>query len=150
MRIVAIVCNVLLFVFTSFVLATDGPPEEASYIVFAVWSQLTRIISAVVLFGTGASGGWLGFRRIREALEGQQKTADLSSRDRFMRIVAILFNIVCFGFVCWALVDQYPHPNEAGFIEYVVFMILTPILSVVALFRCQTNRLQATPGARLG
>jgi len=45
---------------------------------FAVWSQLTRIISAVVLSVLGRAR-WLGFRRKGEALEAE-KTADLSSR----------------------------------------------------------------------
>jgi hypothetical protein len=52
-----------------------------------------------------------------------------------MKIVAIICNIVFFGFVCWALVDQYPHPEEDGVIAFAVLMVLTPILSLVVLFR---------------
>jgi hypothetical protein len=50
-----------------------------------------------------------------------------------MRNVAIIFNIVFFGFVCWALIDQYPHPKESGVIAMAVLMVLTPILNLVVL-----------------
>jgi hypothetical protein len=50
-----------------------------------------------------------------------------------MKIVAVICNIVFFGFVCWALVDQYPHPKEGGVIAMVVLMVLTPILNLVVL-----------------
>lgn len=46
--------------------------------------------------------------------------------------MAIICNVVLIGFVCWALVDQYPHPHENGFTAYAVLIVLTPILSVVA------------------
>lgn len=49
-----------------------------------------------------------------------------------IKIVAIICDIVLIGFVCWALVDQYPHPKEGGFIAYAVLIVLTPILSVAA------------------
>jgi hypothetical protein len=36
---------------------------------------------------------------------------------------------------CWAVVDQYPHPEEDGVIAFTVLRVLTPILSLVVLFR---------------
>lgn len=134
MKIAAVICNIVLFLFTCFVLVTDGPPKGASYIVFTLWSQLTRILSAVVISRIGASDGWLGLRMKRKSSEEQKKTDDLSSKITITRVVAIVFNIVSVGFVCWALVDQYPHPEEAGVIEFAVLMVLTPILSLVVLF----------------
>jgi hypothetical protein len=56
-----------------------------------------------------------------------------------MKIVAIICNIVFFGFVCWALVDQYPHPEEDRVIAFTVLMMLTPILSLAVLFRSGTS-----------
>ncbi len=52
-----------------------------------------------------------------------------------MRITAMAFNMIHIGFVCWAFVDQYPHPEEDGFVAFLVMMVLTPILSLVVLFR---------------
>jgi hypothetical protein len=40
---------------------------------------------------------------------------------------------VFFGFVCWALIDQYPHPKESGVIAMAVLMVMTPILNLVVL-----------------
>jgi hypothetical protein len=50
-----------------------------------------------------------------------------------MRIVAIIFNFIFLGFVCWALIDQYPHPKEGGVIAMSVLMVLTPILNLAVL-----------------
>jgi uncharacterized membrane protein len=114
MKIAAIICNIVLFVFHCFVLLTDGFPREAGYIVFTLWSFFTMILSAVLIW------------RMR---------TNSSSPGQKMRIVAIICNIIFLGFVCWALVDQYPHPKEGGLIAMVVLMFLTPILNVVVLLR---------------
>ena len=119
MKITAIVLNIALFLFTCMVLVTDGPPQEASYIVFAVWSQLTLILTPVAISLLWPGSGWI--RNVR--------TKDL------MLFAAIILNIVNLGFVCWALVDQYPHPDEEGFIEYAVLLVLVPIVSLVVLYR---------------
>jgi hypothetical protein len=109
MKVLTLVLNIILFVFTCFVLVTDGLSKEALYIVFTLWAILTPIFSVVVI--------------------------SRSDTSKNMRIGAIIFNIISIGFICWALVDQYPHPEEAGFIEYVVLMMLTPIISIVAFTR---------------
>jgi len=108
MKILAIICNAVLVGFTCLVLVTDGPPQGAGYIVLTLLTLLVPIFTSVVL---------LRF-----------------SKSATMKIVVGIFNIVLLGFTCWALVDQYPHPNEEGFIPYVVLVMLTPILSLVALF----------------
>jgi hypothetical protein len=135
MKIVAVICNIVLFGFTCLVLVVDGPPKGASYIVFTLWSLWTLVLSAVVISRSGASNGWLGLQMKRKALEEQKKTDDRSSASPVMRIVAIVCNIVLLGFICWALVEQYPHPEEDGLIAFTVLMVVTPILSLVVLFR---------------
>ena len=150
MRIVALFCNIGLFLFTCFVLLTDGPPKETVYIILTMWALLTLILSAVVIIRVGASDGWLGLHLKRKALEDKNSIDGRSSLGTVMNIAAIICNLVLFGLVCWSLVDQYPHPREAGFIEFATLMVLTPILNLVVLFRNRTYRLQATPGVRLG
>ncbi len=149
MKIVALLCNIGLFLFTCFVVLTEGRPKEAPYIVLTVWLLLTLIFSAVEITRSGAREGWLCLHGKGDTLEGQNKLEGRSSRSTVSNIAAIVCNIVLLGFVCWALVDEYPHPREPGFIEFVVLMLLTPILNVVVLFRSRTSRLQATPGPRL-
>jgi hypothetical protein len=69
MKIVAVICNVVLFGFTCLVLPVDGLPKGASYIVFTLWLLLTLILSSVVIFRSGASDGWLGLSMKGKALE---------------------------------------------------------------------------------
>lgn len=135
MKIMAVICNIVLFGFTCLVLLVDGLPKAVSYIVFTLWLLLTLILSSVVISRSGASDGWLGHPMKRKASEEQKKIDDLSSMNTVMRFVAIICNIVLLGFTCWAFVDQYPHPEEEGLIAFTVLMVLTPILSLVALFR---------------
>jgi hypothetical protein len=108
MRIAALTCNILLLGFTGVVLLVDGPPRAARYIVFTLWTLSTLILSAVVMARGGAAT---------------------------TKVVAIVGNIILMGFVGWAFVDQYPHPEEDGFIAFVVLMVLTPLLSLAVLAR---------------
>jgi formate hydrogenlyase subunit 3/multisubunit Na+/H+ antiporter MnhD subunit len=134
MKIIAIICNIILFGFICLVIVTDGPPRDASYVIFTLWWLLTLILNSVAIFHFGMRDGWPSLRLKRKALEEQKKIDDLSSTSTIMRIVVIICNIVFFGFVCWAFVDQYPHPKEEGIIAFTVLMVLTPILSLVVLF----------------
>ena len=109
MKTLAVLCNVVLFAFTGFVFATDGAPTKAVYIIFAPVLLMTPVVTVFVLTRSAAGDG--------------------------VRRAAIAFNVLLLAFVCWALVDQYPHPSEAGFIEYVIAVVLTPLVSAVALLR---------------
>ena len=113
MRIAAVICNIVMFAFLCLVLRTDGLPTQAAYIVFTLWSLMTLILSAVVLSRRGMS--------------------------TTMRTLAIICNIVYLAHTCWAFVDQYPHPEEEGFIPFVVMMVLTPILTLLVLFRSRAG-----------
>lgn len=108
MKIAAIICNIVLFGFTCLVLVTDGPPRGGGYVVLTLLALLVPILSSVVL---------LRF-----------------SKNAIMRTVAIICNVIFLGFVCWAIVSQYPHPEEEGVIAFTVIIVLTPILSLAALF----------------
>jgi len=108
MKTVAAICNIVLFGFICLVLATDGPPQETSSIIFTAWWLLTLILSVAVISLRGAS--------------------------LILRKMAIVGNIVFLGFSGWAFFDQYPHPNEPGFIPFVVLMVLTPLINLAALF----------------
>ena len=133
MKNVAIICNIILFGFTCLVLMTDGISKETAYIVFAVLILLIPILNVLVLLGSRAGGGWPGFHLKIKTLEEMPQTDDLSSTRTVMQIGLIVWNIVLLGFICWAFVDQYPHPQEEGFIAYVLIIVLTPILSIAAL-----------------
>jgi len=134
MRSVAVICNIVLFAFICLVLAVDGLPTEASYIVFTVWALMTLILSPAVISRRGAGDGWLGLPAKSTPSEEQRKIDDPSPPGTAVRTVTIICNIVFLAHFCWAFVDQYPHPEEEGFIPFAVLMVLTPILNLVALF----------------
>ena len=81
MKIVAVICNIVLFGFTCLVLVVDGLPKGTSYIVFTLWSLLTLILSSVVISRSGASDGWLGLHMKRKPLEEQRKIDDLAENQ---------------------------------------------------------------------
>jgi hypothetical protein len=115
MRRLAIVCNIVVFMFTCFVVATDGAPEKNPYIAFTLLALLIPVVSALVLWRAGSDAG--------------------SGPGAAIRLATIVCNVALLAAICWAFVDQYPHPDEEGFVPYVVLMAITPILTVVALLR---------------
>jgi multidrug transporter EmrE-like cation transporter len=111
MKTLAITCNIILFAFTCLVLETDGLPEKVSYMVFTVWMLLTLVLTPIVIFRSSHSA---------------------------VRIVALVCNLVVVGFVIWALIDQYSHPREQGFIAYAALIVITPLLNLAMLIRSWT------------
>ena len=119
MRTAAVVFDVVLVAFTCFVLATDGVSREVPYIVFGFLLLAVPTLSAALLVHRG------GHR--------SGSASDASPAMRRASHIAVLCNVWLLGTACWALYDQYPHPDEQGFVAYVTVVLLTPILSIVAL-----------------
>ncbi len=115
MKNLAVLCNLVLVVFTALVVATDGAPTAPAYIAFTLLLVLIPILSVVVMLRAGSAGGSTGLQRL-----------------------AGWCNIVLLVLVAWAIVDQYPHPQEPGFFPFVVLVVACPILSAFVLFRRPT------------
>jgi len=113
MKTLVIIGNVLMLAFTCLVTATDGFPDRVLYLLF--WLMLLGVPAFTVLV-------------LRRKKTDGSATAGLER-------VAFLANIALLAAVAWALVDQYPHPEEEGFFPYVAVILLVPILSAVILFR---------------
>jgi hypothetical protein len=109
MRMLAIVCNVLSGIFTCLVVATDGMSREPAYALF------TLLLIVVPLYTAYALASRVGHASVPA------------------RRAAVVFNVVLLAGIAAAVVDQYPHPNEPGFVPYVLLMVFTPLLSIVAL-----------------
>ena len=119
MKSLVLVCNIVSVVFTLLVLATDGLATRTIYLVFTLLLILIPIVTILALTRPGTLPG---------------------SGTGALRLAAFS-NLVLLGFVCWALVEQYPHPNEPGFVPYAALMILTPLLSAVVLLRHRPTEL---------
>ena len=119
MRTAAVVFDVVLVAFTCLVLATDGASREVPYIVLAFLLLAVPTLSAALL--------------VQRGLHRLDSASAASPAMRRASHVAVLCNVWLLATACWALYDQYPHPDEQGFVAYVTVVLLTPILSIVAL-----------------
>ncbi len=113
MKCLVLVCNIVSFLFTLLVIAGDGPATQTIYIVLMVLLLLIPIFTLLAI----------------------ARPRTFRTRATAVLRLAALCNLALLAFVGWALVDQYPHPNEAGFLPYATLLILTPILSVIVLLR---------------
>jgi hypothetical protein len=93
------VLNVILFAFVCLVVVVDGPPKEIAYIAFNLLILFTPIFNVVVISRTAVR---------------QTGTA--------IRSTAILLNVAFLISSIWAFVQQYPHPEEDGFVAFVVLL----------------------------
>jgi hypothetical protein len=113
MKIVSVICNICLFLFSLLIFKAGGPPTKTVYVVFALWLISTIIINLLIL--------------------------SFFYKNTFMRNTGVFFNIVFIGFVCYAIVEQHPFPPKAVFYPFAGLMLSTPILSISALLRSRTR-----------
>jgi len=113
MKALTVLCNVLLACFTCFVVVTDGVPTEFVYVVFSLLLVVIPVFTVWAL--------------VRRPPAGEAHSN--------VRLVTAVCNIVLLGLICWAFIDQYPHPSDPGFVPFVALAVLTPILSVITLLR---------------
>ena len=109
MRTVTLLFNVVSCLFTGVVVVTDGMSAEPAYVALMLLMVLMPVLTIYALV-VSAAGAALASTR-----------------------AAAIGNLVLLVFIGWALVDRYPHPDEPGFVPYVVVMLLTPVLSILAL-----------------
>ena len=138
MRTVAVVCNIVLFVITCFIVLTEGIPKGAPYLILTLLPLLVPILSLVVLLRGG--------RRLQE----QKTHDDPSSMSVLANSMAIFCNLVLIGFSCWAAVAQYPYPEGNGVIPFALLMVFTPILTVAVLFAGKKGKTQERQKAIAG
>jgi len=134
MKLITVFLNVAAFIFTCFVMLTDGISKEVGYNIFALLLIFVPIFNLVIILSSKKKNGWFDFHIKRKAIKEQTKTDELPSKNNILKIAAIIFNIILLGFICYVLVRQLPqHLKERGFYLYSVIVFLTPILSFVNL-----------------
>ena len=116
MKLITVFLNFTMFIFTSFVILTDGIPKEVGYIILTLLLLFVPIFNLVIILRNRADNSWLDFHMKMEVLKEQTKPDELLSKIRCLKIVAIICNIVLSGFACCSFVNQYSqHPKESGF-----------------------------------
>jgi len=135
MRGLTVFCNVVLLLFSLFVLATDGLPEQAAYVALTLLLLLVPTFTVFALVRRGAGGSGPLLPGAGETRQSQPATDAVLSGTAVLARAAVVANLVLLAAVCWALVDQYPHPEEEGFVAYAVLTVLTPVLSAIVVAR---------------
>jgi len=118
MRIIAIVLNVIMVLFTLMVFVTDGLATKPLYLLFSILLVLVPVINIVVFAG-----------RRKPSPAGEAAPA-LRARNP-----VIIANLVLVAAVIWVLIQQGPHPQEPGYVEYVILLFLAPIFSLLTILR---------------
>jgi len=133
MKLVTVILNVAMFVFTCFVLIAEGISRETGYIFLIFLLLFVPVFNLSMILSERGHDDWLDFHLRKKASDKQVGTDSLSSGKVVLKIAAIACNIILLGLSCWAFVSQYPHPRESGFILFTAIIFLTPIISLVAL-----------------
>lgn len=123
MKILAVVSNIVLLAFTLGVLATDGAPTATVYVALTALLLVVPLLNIFAVIdrwpdGDASPGG-----------RGRMR------RGKLLRLALAALNVVLIAFVCWAVVDQYPHPEEEGLIAFIAVTLLVPLLSSIVLLR---------------
>ena len=131
MRIAVAILNLLMFLLSSFVVATDGPPKPGEDMRFVIWSLMTHFLSAIIIFGSAASGRWSGL--ITRALGRGENIPPRALLINRLILLVVALNVVLIPLVIWHLASQTDHPAETGVAAFAIFMVLIPILNLAVL-----------------
>jgi hypothetical protein len=134
MKIVAVVCNVVLFAVTCSIVVTEGIPRKAPYLILTLLPLFVPILNMVVLPRGGMTR------------EGVRTLDDGSPGGSFVNRVAVCCNLVLVALSCWAAITQYPYREGLGVIPFALLMVFTPIVSVVVLLRGGSGKGQQQQG----
>jgi hypothetical protein len=135
MKIALVFLNAIFFGFTILVRLTDGPARESIYVVFGWLLILVPLLNVILISQSSANSRWLNQYLMRKGSEELKNVDVHPSISATLTITGVVLNIVLLGFVGWAIVDQYPHPNESGFFEYLLIVITAPVISLWIYFR---------------
>ncbi len=111
MKTLAMLCNMALFVFTALVLLVDGPPAGVPFVVLMLLALLVPLGSSLVLM-----------RSARGPVAG----AALAIGNLALLVLAV-----------WAIAGRFPSPEEKGTVVYSLLLVLSPLLSLVALLKAR-------------
>jgi hypothetical protein len=116
MKTLAVLCNVVLAAITCAIVATEGLPAKPVFLAFTLLMMLVPAVAVAAI-------------RWRPAA-GRRSPGSVATLG-----IAAVGCLVLLGFVCWALVSQYPYPEGASMIPLGALALLTPALSLVVLRR---------------
>lgn len=111
MRTIAMLCNMALFAFTVLILVVDGPPAGPPFVALMLLALLVPLGSSLVLMR--------------------------SSRGAVAGAVMVIGNLALLVLAVWSIAGRFPRLEEKGTVVYALLLVLTPLLSLVALAKAR-------------
>jgi hypothetical protein len=136
MRLVAIVLNAVMLPFTVMVVVSDGMPTKAIYILFTLFMLALPVATVYALW------------RRRPAVRLVDRNGVAIAPLERLRVAIGALNVLMIVAVITAIIDQYPHPDEPGFLTYVLVVCVTPLVSAWVLLRSRGAEAARTGAAR--
>jgi ABC-type phosphate transport system permease subunit len=133
MKLVAIICNVVLFGFSCFIHFTQEPSIGIGYMILGLLLLLVPILNVMVIFRNQIKNGWSGLHMRSNLSDERRESNNLSSVDSVVKIGAIIFNIALLSFALWAIISQNPHSREPGVYIFALLVLLTPVLNLMTI-----------------
>ena len=142
MNFSAALLNLALFAFTCFILMTEGLPKDFAYFLFTLLLLSVPLLNITMIYLGVRRKGWFSFNWKGKVSEEPDHFQEEDTSGRIMSTVAIISNIALLLLSVLAYLDQYPHPEEDGLVLFILFLWVTPVISVLVIWRNGTKIIQ--------
>jgi hypothetical protein len=128
MKATTVIFNLFLFLFSIFLVLSEGPSRGTGYKILTVLLLLVPLLTTAVIF-LNQPGGLFQIKKGTITEQGEVNSPFPISL--IMDITVIICNMALLGFAIWVLISQYPHPKESGVNLFTVLVLLTPVLTLI-------------------
>ena len=135
MNFTATILNAALFAFTCFILMTEGLPKDMAYFLFTLLLLMVPLLNITLIFWGARMKGWFSFTWKGNIHEGSDNFPVEITSGKILKTVAVVLNVALLLLSVLAWLDQYPHPNEDGLFIYILFLLVTPVISLLVIVR---------------
>jgi len=140
MKILTIICNVALFGIAFIGLLTRGNSSEPLNLVFAFLLLLVPILNIVFMLGSRVNYSQLPFNVKIKTSQQQSETGNTSSGYLIVKIIAIILNLIIVVLLYREFVNKYPNPLNFIVTTFALFVIITPIFSLITILISSANK----------
>lgn len=139
MNLIAAIFNIILFVFTCWQIINNGISSVPIYIILTLFLLLVPLLNLIMILSGAKNSNWYSFHINKKDFIPKSASKDSPYMDTFIKAMVLTFNFVLFGISCWAIIDQYPHPKGDGVVFFTLVVLLTPVISLLAISRNHEN-----------
>lgn len=138
MNFLATIFNFALFFASFLVITVNGIVSQGAYILFSLLLLTVPVLNLIMIYPDTKKQNWFSFTLKRRKNEFQDIATEHSALGYFLITLVITLNFVMLGLTVWAFIHQYPQSLHLRAAMFFVLVFVTPILSLLAIFR---NRL---------